>query len=644
MAADAGATNDAVGGGAGGGSSGGDAPTSDGGTPGGGDASDVATPSIPPSAVSTYTTSGDGSVLLSRGADLAFSDGPATAATVIAIDEHIVFQSIDGFGASMTDSAAYLLHQVASPAARDAAMKRLFSTDGDGAGLSFLRNPLGSSDIARNPYSYDDNGGAADPGLAHFSFAHDLEDIVPLTAQAKALAPDLSVMLTPWSPPGWMKSNGSMLGQVGSAAPGTLLDSMASSWAQYLVAAIAGYRAAGVSVEYLSLQNEPLYAPTSYAGMSMSADQQTTVLRDVVLPALEKAGGSTRVLVYDHNWDGYAYPTTVLSDPKIAASPLVAGIAWHGYGGTPGIMGAMGERFPSFGQWLTEHSGGTWVGDQIGSDFAEIPYVLRNGGKGYVKWSLALDENRGPNDGGCNVCSAPITVDSKSGDITYNPELATLGQFSKFARPGAHRIHSTNAAGLVSVGFSNPDGSKALFVYASTDADVSFSVQWGGRHFDTKLAAHSGVTFHWTGTQDGSTVLDARATHRLSGNAASHGFQTEVTSDEGAGWDLGYGGDGSYARISQLRFSSSLTKAQLRFACDGGGSDCGGNVELHADAIDGPLVASFALSPTGGWQSWQTSSAPLTGAAAMAGVHDVFVVAKKSGTAGLGNLDWIAFE
>jgi glucosylceramidase len=289
--------------------------------------------------VNVWLTTNSQSAKLQSQASLSFGIS-ATATNPIVVDETRTYQEIEGFGASMTDSSAYLLHQVATPAARAAAMTNLFTRTGTGIGLSFLRNPMGGSDLARFHYSYDDlPAGQTDPTLAGFSIAHDLADIVPLMQQARALNPQLVVMATPWSPPGWMKTSGSLIG-------GALLASAHAPFANYFVKYIQAYEAAGIPIDYVSLQNEPLYVPGDYPGMSMDAATQLAVLKLHLLPALTSAGLSTKALVYDHNWDRPDYPDSVLADPAIAESPRVAGIAWHGYGGTPGAMLALHDKYP----------------------------------------------------------------------------------------------------------------------------------------------------------------------------------------------------------------------------------------------------------------------------------------------------------
>src|SRR5438132_2393835 len=227
------------------------------------------------------------------------------------VDETQTNQQVEGFGASFTDSAAYLLNEVATPTARTNAMNSLFTRNGSGIGISFVRNPMGASDLARFHYSYDDlPAGQTDVNLTNFSIAHDQADIIPLVQQALQLNPQLKIMANPWSPPGWMKTSGSMIG-------GSLLPNMYTPFANYLVKCIQAYQAAGIPIHYLSLQNEPLYVPADYPGMSMDAVTERSVLRDYVLPVLAASNLTTKVLIYDHNWDRPDYPDTMLSDATL---------------------------------------------------------------------------------------------------------------------------------------------------------------------------------------------------------------------------------------------------------------------------------------------------------------------------------------
>jgi O-glycosyl hydrolase len=494
--------------------------------------------------------------------------------------------------------------------------------------LSFMRLPMGASDLARYQYSYDDQpGGQTDTNLTSFSIAHDQADIIPLILQARQLNPQMKLMANPWSPPGWMKSSGSMVG-------GTLLPAMYSAFADYFVKFIQAYRAQGIAVDYLGLQNEPLNVPADYPGMSMDPATQTTVLRDYVLPALSSNQLTNKILVFDHNWDGSYYPDTVFSDATLAASPQVVGTAWHGYGGTPGVMLAVQNQFLTKGNYETEHTGGSWVSDQIRADFEEIIHVMRSWGRCYVKWNLAGDQYDGPHSGGCSDCTPLVTVNSTSGLVSYTPDFYTLGHFSKFVLPGASRVYSGNAAGIISAAFLNPDGSKVLVAYNDTASNNVFQVQWGVKSFSYYLPSYSGATFTWTGNRNGSFVQGATNQIEASSFSAVSNLQTEPTSDNQGGFDLGFASGGSYAVYHNVDFGAGVAGINARLASDGSG----GNISFCLDSPSGPLLATVAVPITGGWQTWQTQSGLAYGGA---GVHDLYAVF--SGSSGIGNLDWFQF-
>src|SRR5581483_1729513 len=172
-------------------------------------------------------------------------------------------------------------------------------------------------------------------------------------------------------------------------------------------------------------------------------------------------------------------------------------------GGTPAVQSNFQRQ--GIRSYELEHSGGAWISDQAKADFEEITHAMRNWGRSYVKWSLALDENNGPAIGGCeNRCTPLVTIDSQSGVVSYNIEYYTIGHFSRFILPGASRIYSSNAAGLVSVAFLNPDTSKALIVFNDTTMTQTFMVQWGSQTFPYTLGAFAGATFTWAGQQQGA--------------------------------------------------------------------------------------------------------------------------------------------
>ena len=597
--------------------------------------------------VSVVLTTNDEANLMAAQPNINFATGSTADAgtNTVVVDPTQTYQSIEGFGAAFTDSAAWLLETVEPPANLPGTLNDLFTRNGDGIGLSFMRIPMGASDIALSVYSFDDQAvGTTDPTLADFSIAHDRAYILPLIQQAKALNPQMKLMANPWSPPGWMKDPSSM-SQV-SMMGGTLLMTSANetAFANYFVKYLQAYQTAGVPIDYISLQNEPLNITTSYPSMGMSGTVQLSLLQNYVLPALTANSISTKVFAYDHNWDTPSYPQTVLGGLTPAQLTQMAGTAWHGYGGAPGAQQLLQNQYPTLGNWETEHSGGTWQADQFEVDMLEITQVLRNSAKSFVKWSLALNEKLGPNLtqnaslGGCNTCTPIVTVNSTTGAVTKDIEFYTLGHYSKYVLPGAVRIYSNNTPAIASVAFQNPDGSMALIAYNSTTSSQTFAVQWGAESFSYTLPATSAATFTWAGTEAGSTPATA-ATAQIQGSSFSSesGLETESTGDSTGEYDLGYLSQGAYTVYKNIDFGTSVSQVTVRTASGGNG----GTAAFYLDSMTGTPIATANLPVTGGWQTWQNVTAvPVSGAS---GVHTLYVVFNGT-TSSIANVNWFQFE
>ena len=439
---------------------------------------------------------------------IAFTSGNASSGQVITVDERTKYQQFVGGGASMTDTAGYLLNSsgALSASTRTSVMNALFSPT-SGIGLDFLRNPMGASDLARYNYSYDDMpAGQTDPSLANFSISHDLTDILPLTKQAEQLNPNLKLMMTPWSAPAWMKDNDSFTDQ------GYLQSQYYAAYAQYFVKTIQAYQAQGVHVDYVSPSNEPgCCSGANYPTMAWTGSGLDYFAANDLLPALHSAGLSTKVLALDWNWSNYAsYGEPTVTDSTVRNDSLFGGVAWHGYDeGSAAEQSTIHNEYPTIGTFDTEHSGGTWIANQQAEDMSNIIDYTRNWGQSVVKWSLAVNQNDGPNNGGCSTCTGLVTVhdgDSQSGQVTYTIEYYDMGQLTKFVKPGAYRIESTANATVPNVAWINPDGSKALIAYNGSTGSQPITVNWGGESFTYTLPARTTATFTWSGTQSGTSL------------------------------------------------------------------------------------------------------------------------------------------
>jgi glucosylceramidase len=398
-----------------------------------------------------------------------------------------------GFGAAMTDASAYLLNNKLG-SQRDGIMQELFGRN-PGLGLSFVRVPMGASDFSTTDYSYDDMpAGQTDSTLANFSIAPDRTDKLPMLKQALAINPQLKLVASPWSPPGWMKTSGSLI-------TGSLRPQSYDSFANYFRKFIQAYSAEGVPIYAITVQNEPAYEPADYPGMLLDSAARGEVIGHHVGPVLAGAGLSTLILDWDHNWDRPGQPLGVLGNP--AANQYVNAVAWHCYAGNVSAQDAVHSAYPTKDVYFTECSGGAWApvfADNLKYWVGTIIIgTTRGWAKGVAFWNLALDENAGPHLGGCGNCRGVITINSGSGFVTRNVEYYALAHASQFVRPGAHRIaSSSDVGGLQSVAFKNADdGSKILIVLNTTSAEVSFAIHTAGKSISYAIAAGAVVTFRW---------------------------------------------------------------------------------------------------------------------------------------------------
>jgi glucosylceramidase len=436
---------------------------------------------------------------LQQQAPISFTAGSGSAGQVVTVTENTRYQQFTGAGASFTDTAAYLINSsgALSASARNTLMNNLFSPT-SGIGLDFLRNPMGASDLARFNYTFDDMpSGQTDPSLAHFSIAHDLVDVLPLTKQARQLNPGLKVMATPWTAPPWMKDSDAY-------SQGWLQAQYYAAYAQYFVKYIQAYQAQGVPIDFVSAQNEPTCC-SGYPSMQWNGSGLDYFTANDLLPAFHAAGLSTKALALDWNPDSYAsYGAPTVDDATVRTDPNFGGIAWHGYEGSVTTQTDIHNQYPNVDSYDTEHSGGTWISNQQQEDMNNIIDYTRNWGKSVVKWSLAVDQNMGPHNGGCGTCTGLVTVhngDSESGQVDYTVEYYDMGQLTKFVKPGAYRIDSTASTSIPNVAWLNPDGSKALVAYNESGSTQTLTVNWGNETFSYALPAQTSATFVWNGTQ-----------------------------------------------------------------------------------------------------------------------------------------------
>jgi len=413
--------------------------------------------------------------------------GPSSQSTV-EVDASSRFQSILGFGGAFTDASCYLFSRM-DPAARHALMQEFFGAEG--LRLSAGRTCIGSSDYSLTAYSYDDSP-TPDPDLKNFSIAHDQAYILPVLREALAINPEIFLFSTPWSPPGWMKSSGSLLG-------GAMRKKYFAAYAQYFVKFIEAYKAEGVPIRAVTSQNE---VDTEQEGRMPAAlwgqEYETGFVREFLGPALRNASLDTRIWLLDHNYDLWGRALDELSDPGVFAQ--VDGVAWHGYMGKPDAMTRVHDAFPGKGTYWTE-GGPDIQAPDYASDWARwsgaYAGILKNWARSIVAWNFVLDEKGNPNIGPFS-CGGVVTLDSKTHEITRSGQYWAFAHYSKAVRRGAQVIATrSEAPGIEHVAFANPSGDYVLVLTNQGD-EREIECRFAGKSLPVKLPKNSVVTLQWS--------------------------------------------------------------------------------------------------------------------------------------------------
>ncbi|WP_295116877.1 glycoside hydrolase family 30 beta sandwich domain-containing protein [uncultured Chitinophaga sp.] len=420
---------------------------------------------------------------------LVFKD-TSNAWPTIEIDTTVTYQEIDGFGYTLTGGSATLINGLPA-ATQDALLKELFLTDSTFIGVSYLRVSIGASDLSASSFTYDDMpDGQTDPELKQFSINKEKTDLLPILKKIVALNPNIKILGSPWSAPTWMKTNNAFKG-------GSLKPEYYSVYAQYFVKYIQAMKAEGITMDAITIQNEPLHGG-NVPSMVMQSAEQGSFIKNHLGPAFKAAGITTKIILYDHNADRPDYPMDILADTE--AAKYVDGSAFHLYGGPITALTQVHDAYPDKHVYFTEQ----WVGGpgNFGEDLkwhisTLIIGATRNWSRNVLEWNLAADPDYKPHtDGGCTSCLGALTI-SSGGGLIRNVAYYIIAHASKFVRPGSVRIASNIDGGMQNVAFKTPDGKKVLIVINTGNVPLSFNIKYRGKIATASLNNGAVGTYVW---------------------------------------------------------------------------------------------------------------------------------------------------
>jgi glucosylceramidase len=445
--------------------------------------------------VTVFTTANNTNYRITKtDSGLKFSDfgQPLETQVCVFVDPTHSFQTLLGIGGAITDASAETFAKL--PGRIQKQLLTAYYDKVNGIGYTLARTSIHSSDFSSSSYTYVSDG---DKELKTFNIDHDRQFRIPLIKQAMAAAGGkLTLFVSPWSPPAWMKDNNSMI------QGGNLLPQFKQSWANYFVKFINAYQKEGIPIWGLTLQNEPM-AKQTWESCHFSAEDERDFIKTYLGPTLAKGGMSDKKLIaWDHNRDLiYQTASTILNDKE--AAKYIWGIGYHWYETWTGSammfdnVKKVAETFPDkklmFTEGCVDRFDATRINEWgLGEVYGHsMVNDFNNGTVGWTDWNILVDEKGGPNHVG-NFCFAPVIGDTKTGELTFTSSFYYIGHFSKFIKPGAKRIiSSSNRDALETTAFKNTDGKIAVIVMNRTEKSVPYILWMNNKAVKIESLPHS---------------------------------------------------------------------------------------------------------------------------------------------------------
>lgn len=416
-------------------------------------------------------------------------EGELEGVAQITVNPAVMMQEMDGFGFTLNGGSALHLHNIPDEV-RKQLLTELFEYHENSIGVSYLRVSIGASDLDEKVFSYNDlETGQTDLAMQSFTLEEDRKYLIPILNEILKINPEIKIIASPWSPPLWMKTNGRSIG-------GTLKPEYFEAYAAYFVTYIQEMAKEGISIDAITVQNEPLH-PGNNPSLLMTATDQIDFIKGSLGPAFKAAELNTKIIIYDHNADRPDYPIDVLNDSVV--KQYIDGSAFHLYAGDISALSKVHEAHPDKNIYFTEQ----WI--SASGDFWEdfkwhirelIIGAPRNWSKTVLEWNLAADENLQPyTPGGCSTCLGALTITNNG--VKRNPAYYIIAHAAKFVRPGASRIESSATDNFPNVAFKTLDGHIVIIVLNNSETQGSFNIVVGEKSIHSKLSAGSAGTYVW---------------------------------------------------------------------------------------------------------------------------------------------------
>lgn len=390
---------------------------------------------------------------------------------IILVDDTVKYQEIMGFGGAFTESACYTLNKM-SKENQDKLLNACYDKE-KGLAYNLGRIHMNSCDFSLGNYTYVDQ---YDEELKSFNIEREFKYVIPTIKRAEAIYGDkIELLISPWSPPAWMKTNNNM-NQGGKLKP-----EYYQSWANYYTKFLEELKKVDIKFFGLTVQNEPA-AKQTWDSCLYTKEEERDFVKDYLGPTISSSQfKDTKIFIWDHNRDIVVERAKAVLEDK-EASKYVAGTAIHWYVSEKfENVGKVHDLFPDkqiiFSEGCIEGGPKPFIYETGERYSRNIIGDFSNWCEAFLDWNITLDEIGGPNHVG-NYCDAPILSDTLKDELIFNSSYYHIGHFSKHVKKGAHRIKTIIDNDFVKqIAFKNLDGSIVLVILNESENDYVIGIK-----------------------------------------------------------------------------------------------------------------------------------------------------------------------
>ncbi len=430
--------------------------------------------------------------------DNIFTALPVPSAQKLRVSKEYV-DNFYGFGVAITPSSCYEL-SLMDAEERKKLLTHLYSKEG--LGMSVGRICVGSSDYSPELYSYDDVEG--DTELLRFSVERDEKYVIPIIKEIIAINPDIFLFASPWSPPYWMKTGGSMCG-------GYMRDKYIDCYADYIVKFIKAYSEYGIKISAITPQNETNTQQNGRMPACIWHPETEAEFIRVLKNKFTANNLNVKIWMYDHNFNDTERVLWSLDNCE-GLRESCDGVAFHYYSGAIEQTAAVRAAYPELELHFTE--GGPRLTDNYDLDWCKwglmISKAIKVGYRSFTGWNLMLNELGGPNVGPfIGLCGGFVTLDNRNMELSYSGQYKAYSHIAPYITRES-KLHYVSVDESFELHIGNyPKQDKKIegILIENTDSTVAVLINPNSSGYQTQIEICGKLWYAELGADSISTVI-----------------------------------------------------------------------------------------------------------------------------------------